>query len=71
MADKLTVYLGGISKLSSDQDHCQEFPIPALLARDYLACCVTSASAERCLSAAADTCSQDRGSLAARTIERS
>ncbi|KNE93801.1 hypothetical protein PSTG_12805 [Puccinia striiformis f. sp. tritici PST-78] len=72
MADKLTLSSDQVSNsLDWWKDHCQEFPILALLARDYLACCVTSASAERCLSAAADTCSQDRGSLAARTIERS
>ncbi|POW06321.1 hypothetical protein PSHT_10421 [Puccinia striiformis] len=79
VADELSVYLGGIYKLHSDhvkeslewwKEHCQEFPILALLARDYLACCATSASVERCFSAAADTCSSDRGSLAARTIER-
>lgn len=52
------------------KEHSQEFPILALLAKDYLACCATSASVERCFSAAADTCSSDRGSLAAKTIER-
>ncbi|KNE91858.1 hypothetical protein PSTG_14712, partial [Puccinia striiformis f. sp. tritici PST-78] len=79
VADELTTYLGGIYKLDSDsvsesldwwKEHCREFPILALLAKDYLACCATSASVERCFSAAADTCSSDRGSLAARTIER-
>ncbi|POW04833.1 hypothetical protein PSHT_11081 [Puccinia striiformis] len=79
VADELSIYLGGIYKLHSDhvkeslewwKEHCQEFPILALLARDYLACCATSALVERCFSAAADTCSSDRGSLAARTIER-
>ncbi|KAI7955077.1 hypothetical protein MJO28_005477 [Puccinia striiformis f. sp. tritici] len=79
VADELTTYLGGIYKLDSDsvsesldwwKEHSQEFPILALLAKDYLACCATSASVERCFSAAADTCSSDRGSLAAKTIER-
>ncbi|POW15568.1 hypothetical protein PSHT_06971 [Puccinia striiformis] len=78
VADELTTYLGGIYKLDSDsvsesldwwKEHSQEFPILALLAKDYLACCATSASVERCFSAAADTCSSDRGSLAAKTIE--
>ncbi|POV99788.1 hypothetical protein PSTT_13584 [Puccinia striiformis] len=77
--DELSVYLGGKYKLPTDEadqllgwwkDHCQEFPILALLARDYLACSGTSASVERCFSAAADTCGHDRGSLAAKTIER-
>ncbi|KAI7940763.1 hypothetical protein MJO28_013048 [Puccinia striiformis f. sp. tritici] len=77
--DELSVYLGGKYKLPTDEadqllgwwkDHCQEFPILALLARDYLACSGTSASVERCFSAAANTCGHDRGSLAAKTIER-
>ncbi|POV95020.1 hypothetical protein PSHT_15878 [Puccinia striiformis] len=77
--DELSVYLGGKYKLPTDEadqllgwwkDHCQEFPILALLARDYLACSGTSASLERCFSAAADTCGHDRGSLAAKTIKR-
>jgi hypothetical protein len=42
----------------------------SLLAKDYLACSATSASVERCFSAAADICGRDRGSLAAQTIER-
>ncbi|POW07818.1 hypothetical protein PSTT_07995 [Puccinia striiformis] len=52
------------------KEHSGEFPILSLLAKDYLACCATSASVERCFSAAADTCGRDRGSLASRTIER-
>ncbi|KNE97287.1 hypothetical protein PSTG_09398 [Puccinia striiformis f. sp. tritici PST-78] len=51
-------------------DHCQEFLILALLARDCLACSATLASVVRCLSAAADTCGHNWGSLAAKTIER-
>jgi hypothetical protein len=52
------------------QEHSAEFPTLSLLARDYLACTATSASVERCFSAAADICGQDRGGLAARTIKR-
>jgi hypothetical protein len=40
------------------------------MARDYLALLATSASVERCFSAAADICAEDCGSLAPRTIER-
>ncbi|KNF03412.1 hypothetical protein PSTG_03352 [Puccinia striiformis f. sp. tritici PST-78] len=36
-----------------------------------LACSATYASVEQCFSAAADTCGHDRGSLVAKTIERS
>ena len=52
------------------QEHHQDFPALLLMARDYLACSATSASVERCFSAAADICAEDRGSLAPRTIER-
>ncbi|KAI7963387.1 hypothetical protein MJO29_003814 [Puccinia striiformis f. sp. tritici] len=78
--DELTIYLGGKYKLpTEDADQClewwkangKEFPILSLLARDYLACSAMSASVERCFSAAADTCGHDRGSLAAKTIDRS
>ncbi|KAI7950804.1 hypothetical protein MJO29_009478 [Puccinia striiformis f. sp. tritici] len=79
-ADELSIYLGGkynhlhlrqtLTWDGGRREHCQEFPILALLARDYLACSGTSASVERCFLAAADTCSRDRGSLAAKTIER-
>ncbi|POW05965.1 hypothetical protein PSTT_09370 [Puccinia striiformis] len=77
--DELAVYLSGKYNLPIDKsgdallwwkEHAGEFPILSLLARDYLACCATSASVERCFSAAADTCGRDRGSLASRTIER-
>ncbi|KAI7967067.1 hypothetical protein MJO29_000344 [Puccinia striiformis f. sp. tritici] len=77
--DELTIYLGGKWKVPSEEEgdslkwwkeHSREFPVLALLARDFLACCATSASVERCFSAAADTCCTDRGSLAAKTIER-
>jgi hypothetical protein len=40
------------------------------MARDYLALLATSASVERCFSAAANICAEDRGSLVPRTIER-
>ncbi|KAA1097848.1 hypothetical protein PGT21_021847 [Puccinia graminis f. sp. tritici] len=53
------------------QEHHNEFPTLASLAKDYLACSATSASVERCFSAAADICGRDRGSLAPRTIEKS
>ncbi|POW22148.1 hypothetical protein PSHT_01688 [Puccinia striiformis] len=77
--DELTIYLGGKWKVPSEEEgdslkwwkeHSREFPVLALLARDFLACCATSASVERCFSAAADTCCTDQGSLAAKTIER-
>ncbi|KNE89611.1 hypothetical protein PSTG_16934 [Puccinia striiformis f. sp. tritici PST-78] len=77
--DELAVYLSGKYNLPIDKsgdallwwkEHTGKFPILSLLARDYLACCATSASVERCFSAAADTCGRDRGSLASRTIER-
>ncbi|POW09423.1 hypothetical protein PSTT_06840 [Puccinia striiformis] len=77
--DELAIYLGGIYRLPVDQadkcldwwkDHQHEFPVLASIAKDYMACSATSASVERCFSAAADTCGRDRGSLAARTIER-
>jgi hypothetical protein len=42
----------------------------ASLAKDYLACIASSASVERCFSAAADICGQGKGGLASRTIER-
>ncbi|KAA1107879.1 hypothetical protein PGTUg99_050258 [Puccinia graminis f. sp. tritici] len=79
LADELSIYLDGKHKLPSSEasqclewwkDHAEEFPVLALLARDYLSCSATSASVERCFSAAADTCGGDRGSLAAKTIER-
>ena len=53
------------------QEHCKDFPILALLAKDYLACSATSASVEQCFSAASNICGRDQGSLAPRTIERS
>ncbi|KAI7962279.1 hypothetical protein MJO28_000373 [Puccinia striiformis f. sp. tritici] len=77
--NKLTVYISGRYKLTTSEasncltwwkDHCHEFPVLLMLARDYLASCATSASVERCFSAAADICGRKRGSLAARTIER-
>jgi hypothetical protein len=52
------------------QDHDHEFPVLLSLAKDFLACCSTSASVEWCFSAAADICGQDQGKLAARTIEQ-
>ncbi|PLW49205.1 hypothetical protein PCANC_06883 [Puccinia coronata f. sp. avenae] len=60
----------GRAAIKPRKEHGQEFPVLSLLARDYLSCCATSASVERCFSAAADTCGQDCGSLAAQTIER-
>ncbi|KAI7962373.1 hypothetical protein MJO28_000467 [Puccinia striiformis f. sp. tritici] len=77
--DELASYLGWKHKLGTDKaeeclkwwrDHHQEFPILASMAKDYLACSATSASVERCFSAAADVCGRDRGNLAVRTIER-
>ncbi|KNE96923.1 hypothetical protein PSTG_09791 [Puccinia striiformis f. sp. tritici PST-78] len=50
VANELT-YLSGIYNLHSDHGRSHEFPILALLTRDYLACCATSTSVERCLSA--------------------
>ncbi|KNE93025.1 hypothetical protein PSTG_13598 [Puccinia striiformis f. sp. tritici PST-78] len=76
--DQLSVYLSGKYNLPIDKsgeallwwkEHSGEFPILSLLARDYLACCATSASVERCFSAAADICGRDQGSLASLTIE--
>ncbi|PLW43599.1 hypothetical protein PCASD_11453 [Puccinia coronata f. sp. avenae] len=61
--DELTLYLGGKHKIplsNADQclrwwkDHSRDFPVLSLLAKDYLACLATSASVERCFSAAAD-----------------
>jgi hypothetical protein len=54
-----------------NQEHHQEFPVLASLAKDYLACSATSASVERYFSADADVCGPDRGRLSIRTIERS
>ncbi|KAI7940266.1 hypothetical protein MJO28_013918 [Puccinia striiformis f. sp. tritici] len=77
--DKLTTYIGGKYRLPADQAdeslhwwkvHHQEFPVLALLAKNYLACTATSASVERCFSAAADICGHDQGSLGAQTIKR-
>ncbi|PLW52263.1 hypothetical protein PCASD_00013 [Puccinia coronata f. sp. avenae] len=79
-ADELSSYLGGKYKyIPSQADQCLtwckehhgEFPILALLAKDYLACSATSASVERCFLAAADICGRDQGSLSPRMIERS
>ena len=53
------------------QEHRKEFPILALLAKDYLACSETLASVERCFSAATNICGQDQGSLLPRKIEQS
>lgn len=50
--------------------HCNQYPIVANMARDYLACSGSSAAPERIFSAAADVCASSRGSLAAITIER-
>ncbi|KNE95603.1 hypothetical protein PSTG_11092 [Puccinia striiformis f. sp. tritici PST-78] len=78
-ADELSIYLSGKYKWPKEnaddpltwwKAHTREFPVLSLLARDYLACCATSASVERCFSAAADTCRPDRGSMASRTIKR-
>jgi hypothetical protein len=52
------------------QEHHQDFPILSLMDRDYLALLATSASFERCFSAAADICAEDCRSLALRTNER-
>ncbi|PLW30842.1 hypothetical protein PCASD_15944 [Puccinia coronata f. sp. avenae] len=66
--DEISIYLGGKYKLPTSQanfplkwwkEHSAEFPKLSLLARDYLACTATSASVERCFSAAADICGQD------------
>ncbi|PLW31047.1 hypothetical protein PCASD_16062 [Puccinia coronata f. sp. avenae] len=73
------IYLGGKYKVpytKSDisldwwREHHKEFPILASMAQDYLACSATLATVERCLSAAADICGRDQGSLGVRTIER-
>ena len=53
------------------QKHHKEFPILALLTKDYLACSATLARVERCFSAAAKICRQDQGSLLPRTIKQS
>ncbi|PLW50689.1 hypothetical protein PCASD_00718 [Puccinia coronata f. sp. avenae] len=75
---ELSIYLSGKYKLATDQagqslkwwkEHHQEFPVLSSLAKDFLACCSTSASVKRCFSAAADICGRDCGSLAVRTIE--
>ncbi|KAI7934406.1 hypothetical protein MJO28_017123, partial [Puccinia striiformis f. sp. tritici] len=58
------------SIVSPPEDELAKFPILASMAKDYLACSATSASVERCFSAAADVCGRDRGNLAVRTIER-
>ena len=77
--DELSIYLRGKYKLPASQahnslqwwkDHEDDFPILSLLARDYLACCSTATSLERCFSAAADTCAGDRENVVAHTIER-
>ncbi|KAI7947243.1 hypothetical protein MJO28_009151 [Puccinia striiformis f. sp. tritici] len=77
--DELATYLGGkyglpaakaAESLKWWKAHHHEFPVLSSLAKDYLACSATSASVERCFSAAADICGRDRGSLAARTTER-
>ncbi|PLW16375.1 hypothetical protein PCASD_24225 [Puccinia coronata f. sp. avenae] len=77
--DELTSYLGGKYKIplaNSNQalkwwkEHHQDFPVLLLMARDYLACSATSASVERCFSAAANICAEDCGSLAPRTIDQ-
>ena len=52
------------------QDHKDEFPILSTLAKYCLCCLSRSSSVQRCFSAAADVCSQDRGRLNARTIKR-
>ncbi|PLW49732.1 hypothetical protein PCANC_10453 [Puccinia coronata f. sp. avenae] len=76
--DEVAIYIGGKYKLPTSQagnclkwwkDHSHKFSILAPLAWDYLACLATSASVERCFSAAADVCRRDRGKLSARTIE--
>ena len=57
-------------KLSNfQQEHKDEFPVLASMAKDYLSFSATSASVQRCFSAAADICGRDRGSLATRKIE--
>ncbi|PLW37814.1 hypothetical protein PCASD_11315 [Puccinia coronata f. sp. avenae] len=77
--DELSIYLLGKYKLAASQagqllkwwkEHHLEFPVLSSLAKDFLACCSTSASVERCFSAAADICGRDLGRLAVRTIER-
>ncbi|KNE96202.1 hypothetical protein PSTG_10467 [Puccinia striiformis f. sp. tritici PST-78] len=66
--NELTVYISGRYKLPTSEasncltwwkDHCHKFPVVAMLARDYLASCATSASVERCFLAAADICGCD------------
>jgi hypothetical protein len=49
-----------------NQEHHNKFPVLA-----PLACSATSASVERCFSAAADVCGPNRGRLSIQTIERS
>ncbi|KAA1113114.1 hypothetical protein PGT21_021631 [Puccinia graminis f. sp. tritici] len=78
--NQLAIYLWGKYKSLPGQagqclkwwkEHHKEAPVLASLAKDYLACSATSASVERCFSAAADVCGPDQGRLSIRNIERS